>query len=129
MKGHRIVDTVTVVGIITALGTIFGLFMKYISSRDKAQERRESAQAERDAAFVQSLKDNTKAMQSVAHETKKAATEAAQRNGHLAEIAAENQAANAIAQKDILDTIAKIKTQTVEHQVVKDQTVNETHPA
>jgi len=59
-----------------------------------------------------------KAFNRVAEATEKAAKEAEQRNGHLAEISNQN--------KDlIVQAITNIKEQRVEHQTVKHETVEE----
>ena len=49
--------------------------------------------------------------------------EAKERNGHLAEIAAENQRSNQENQMVMLKAIRQIKEQTVMHQTVRDQTI------
>lgn len=120
-------DSVVAVGIIGAVfggvGTLFGIFMKYIKSRDDAEEKRQEAQAKRDAVFVKSISDNTRAMKNVAEATNRAANEAKERNGHLAEIAQENQTANNAVHLQILNSIENIATQKVGTQVVEHQEV------
>lgn len=93
-------DAAIIVAIIGGIGAMFGTFLKYVSNRDKAQERR-------DLAFAKALNSNTAAMKEVAKQTKKAADEAAQRNGHLAEIAAENQKTNAEVLANIQNSISE----------------------
>ena len=77
-------DGVAIAAILAGIASIIGLFMKYISTRDKSQERR-------DDIFVAALADNTSAMKKVADATSKSAKEAKERNGHLAELSTENK--------------------------------------
>lgn len=98
---------------ITAIGVIFtglvSLFLKFVSDNRKSQEKR-------DEVFAKNLEANTKAMNLVARATKKQADEAAQRNGHLAELAIENTQAT-------LEAIAAIKSPTIKEQHVELQTI------
>lgn len=83
------------------------LFLRYITGKDKSQENR-------DAVFIKALNDLTQSNKQVALATRKAAKEAKERNGHLAELAIENQKVNA----DVLNQIAHavtVKDQKVEH--------------
>lgn len=103
---------------ITALGLIFtgltGLFLKFVNDNSKSQSIR-------DEAFSKSLDLNTKAMQSVAKATEQSAKEAAERNGHLAELAIENKDSTLTAIAMIKEAVAN---QHVDFQVVDKQTVN-----
>lgn len=74
--------------------------------------------------LVKSLDKNSASMTLVAKATTKSAKEAAQRNGHLAELAIENKKANAEQNKAILQAIGNLPTQHVGKQIVDKQTVN-----
>lgn len=79
-------DAAVVTAIIVGFTGLVGVFLKFFSDMTKAQARR-------DDLFAKSLNENTKAMKSVATATTKSAKEAADRNGHLAELAIENKEA------------------------------------
>jgi hypothetical protein len=67
------------------------VFIRYLMTKD-------ASQAERDEKLARSF-------QAVATATKQAAKEAKDRNGHLAEIAVENQKTNAAMLKQILEGV------------------------
>lgn len=92
------VITAIFAGAIGVLGAFFG-FVKWIVG-----------------TLTKSLDKNTLAMNSVAKATTKSAKEAAQRNGHLAELAIENKEATLVA-------IAAIQNPTIKEQHVEHQTV------
>ena len=94
------------------------VFLKYIQSKDESQQKR-------DELFAKSLEKNTQAMAEVAVATKKSAKEAEQRNGHLAELALENQRENQKHQTAVLDAIKHITNQHVDNQVVNNQQIKE----
>lgn len=87
------------------------LFLKYMTDQN-------AAQAARDALFAKSLDKLTEANERVASATERAAQEAKDRNGHLAEIAAENQQATMQALERL-----SVKEQHVDKQVVESQEV------
>jgi len=120
-------DGVAIAATFGGIATIIGLFMKYISSRDKSQEKR-------DEMFVKALSESTKAtidmMESqkkdsriALKQNKKIGDQAEQRNGHLAEVSVSGNL-------KILAAIAKlpsieIANQSVDTQTVKNQTIKE----
>lgn len=78
-------DGIAITAVLAGTGAIIALFIKYISSRDTMQEKR-------DEIFAKALAVNTKAMEAVAKssqevalETAKGNREAKERNGHLGE--------------------------------------------
>jgi hypothetical protein len=92
------------------------LFLKYITSLNKSQTRR-------DDLFAKALDKNTDAMKAVAKSNDKQAKEAEKRNGHLAEIAVENKNSNFTQNQAILTAITNLKSQHIGTQVVDKQTV------
>lgn len=94
-------DGVAITAILVGVGGIITMFIKYIASRDKAQERR-------DAVFATALATNTAAMQAVAKSTAKSAREAKERNGHLAELAIENNKNNQEQNAKSLEILSRI---------------------
>jgi len=118
-------DGVAIAATLGGIATIIGLFMKYISSRDKSQEKR-------DEIFVKALSENTGAMKKVATATQQAAREAKERNGHLAELSTENKQLivdnnknNLENNQRIFEAIAHLKNQSVDNQTVKNLTIKE----
>jgi len=118
-------DGVAIAATLGGIATIIGLFMKYISSRDKSQEKR-------DEIFIKALFENTGAMKKVATATQQAAREAKERNGHLAELSTENKKLivdnnknNLENSQRIFEAIARLKSQSIESQTVKHQTIKE----
>lgn len=105
--------------VLTAVFGGFGVmlvgFYKYASAREKDFEKSRTIAAE---AYEKSNDKLGRALTRVAEATESAAREAAERNGHLAELQIE-------ARKDVLDAIGHIKKQEVKEQVVKHQTVTE----
>lgn len=87
------------------------LFLKYITSLNKSQNHR-------DDVFAKALDDMTKSNNRIALYTKKGNDEAAQRNGHLAELTIQSK-------NDTIKAVNAIKTQHVSTQVVDKQTVKE----
>jgi len=77
--------------------------------------------------LVEAISGLTKSQERVAKATEKAANEAKQRNGHLAELAIENNKNNAISNKAILDAVANITTQHVDTQNVTQQTIGKSN--
>jgi hypothetical protein len=63
--------------------------------------------------------ENTKALQTIAVETKRGADEAKERNGHLAEISDLNR--DLIIQAVTRVKVQHVQNQTVEHEEVKDR--------
>ncbi len=76
------------------------LFLNYMSKKD-------AAQAVRDEMVAEALKALKESSDRVANATEKQALEAAQRNGHLAEIAADNQKVNLKVLKEIKGAVVK----------------------
>ena len=109
-------DGVAITAILAGLGTIIGIFLKYISGRDKSQQIT-------DDVFATALLANTNAMKSVAAATTKQAKEAEKRNGHLAEIATSNNEINLKNQEAILNAITNISKQHISKQSVKEQVI------
>jgi Sec-independent protein translocase protein TatA len=85
------------------------LFLKFLTSIGKG--------------LVAALNALTKSNERVAKATEKGAREAKQRNGHLAELAVENNLNNQTMNKAILDAISNLSVQHVDKQVVEHQAV------
>ena len=61
------------------------LFLKYMTGKDKTQEKRESAFVDAMRTLSDNIAEQSENSKRVAEATEKAAVEAAQRNGHLGE--------------------------------------------
>jgi len=92
------------------------LFLRYITGKESTQEKR-------DAIFARSMDNVAHSMKQVAVETRKAAKEAKERNGHLAELAVENNRNNLEQNKQIMKSISDISSQHVDKQIVTHQEV------
>lgn len=110
------ISDVSALGPTAAAVIVVLAFLKYISDKDRSQERR-------DVTFAKMLKENTDAMRDVADATKKQAREAAERNGHLAELAMENQKVNLEHHKVLMDAVKNIDSQHITKQIVEEQKV------
>jgi hypothetical protein len=96
-------DGVAITATLVGVGGLVTLFIKYIEGRDKAQDKR-------DQIFAAALATNTAAMQAVATSTNKSAREAKERNGHLAELAIENNKNNQDHNAHVTELLARIDT-------------------
>ena len=116
------------------LALLAGAFFKYMSGREKAaslERKEERAKFEKIVDVLTESKDkqtqaliqNTNAMKEMAKATKKSAEEAAERNGHLAELAIENKKSSDAQYTAIVDAIHDMKEQHVGTQHVDKQTV------
>lgn len=97
--------------VFTGFGAMLVGFYKYAAAREKDFEKSRQIQS---SAFEKSNEKLGKALDRVAAATERGAKEAAERNGHLAELQIE-------ARKDILWAISMVKAQQVTEQVVKHQ--------
>lgn len=75
--------------------------------------------------LVGALNALTSSNERVAKATEKGAREAKQRNGHLAELAVENNKNNLEYNAKIMDAITAVNSQHVDKQIVKHQEVKE----
>lgn len=105
-------DAAVITAILVGFTGLVTVFLKFFSDMTKAQARR-------DDLFAKSLNENTKAMRSVAAATTRSAKEAADRNGHLAELAIENKEATLKALSIIKGNVSD---QHVTNQYVDNQT-------
>lgn len=112
------------------LGAVFGAFgailigfYKYANAREKdfykSRENQVAAFDKTIEKLSKSLDANVSAHKDVARETKKAANEAAERNGHLAELIVESKEYTTKVLKDL--KIQNVTEQTVEHQHIKEK--------
>lgn len=112
------------------LAVLAGAFFKYMATREKAasEERKQQSDIFTDALnrLGKHIDSNTNAHKEVATATKKAASEAEKRNGHLAELAVENKKSNAEQYTAILTAISDMREQHVGVQQVDKQTVVKT---
>lgn len=106
-------NTAVITSVIAGFTALVGVFLKFINDMNKAQ-------AKRDEVFIKNLQHNTTAMKAVANATTKSAKEAAERNGHLAELAIENKNSTLKAIRMIQ---SNVKEQHVDRQVVDNQEV------
>lgn len=104
--------------ILVILGGMLTAFYAMLKFVLKEASKSSSADREERKGFEKALRDLTKSNERIAVSHEKAAKEAAERNGHLAELTIE-------ARKDVLAAINHISKQEVKEQVVKHQTVNE----
>lgn len=91
--------------------TVVLLFLKYVTGKDKGQMRR-------DDVFARALDELTKSNNKIALYTKRGNEEAAQRNGHLAELTIQSK-------KDTIKAVNTIKIQHIKAQVVDRQLIKE----
>ena len=116
------------------LALLAGAFFKYMSGREKAaslERKEERAKFEKIVDVLTESKDkqtqaliqNTNAMREMAKATKKSAEEAAERNGHLAELVIENKKSSDAQYTAIVDAIHDMKEQHVGTQHADKQTV------
>lgn len=92
------------------------IMINYMSTRDKSQ-------AERDNQFAEALDKLTESNEKIAVSTERSANEAAQRNGHLAELQLETQKLVAANQKATLKGLKELKSQPVIKQDVYKQVI------
>ena len=99
-------DSAVFLAVLAVFSTmVVGLF-KIIDTQNKAQ-----------ALLTEALNKNTQSNARIADESK-------ERNGHLAELAKENQQANVQGNIKMMKALKEIKTQNVKEQTVAHQTVN-----
>lgn len=132
--------TITLIGAIVA---VVGSFLAYLINRRKEDRKdRELVKTESQeimGLLVSVIKENTEANQKVAAATERAADEAKERNGHLAEITMEarkqseklfdrNLKSYKKCQADLMGEVKKevqsVKSQHVTHQEVDQQIIN-----
>lgn len=139
-------DGVAIGAALAGIGGIIGLFMNYIANRDKMQSKQDKAlavekkeeakaQAKRDAIFAAALDTNTKALELVAASSvimveearlgraaqEKGFGEAEKRNGHLAEIATENNKNNLQSNKEMALVLGKINDAAAANTISSDK--------
>jgi hypothetical protein len=108
-------EFITMLGTVAAMLTAFyGLVNKMLKSQEKERDADRTERKE----FVRTIGDMKNASIRVAEATEKAAREAEQRNGHLAEISIQNKEAIIESIKQVTLT-QKVKEQHVDHQVVE----------
>lgn len=100
MNGNEVV-----LAFLAFMGAITTGFFKLISDQNRTHAR-----------LSESLDANTKSNQEIAIQTKRAADEAKDRNGHLAELTLDSK-------KQIIDAVTTINTQHVVRQTVEHETV------
>lgn len=105
-RQHKAMSDAAIVAIVTAIAGVIAGFFKLIDNQNKLHEK-----------LSKSIDSMAKASKEVASATKKSAKEAAERNGHLADITV--QQADRIAQ-----IVTHIKEQHVINQHVDTETVN-----
>lgn len=100
--------------VFTGFGAMLVGFYKYANARERDFEKSRNIAA---AAYEKSNEKLGHALDRVATATEKSADEAAERNGHLAELQIESR-------KDVLNAINQINHQQVTEQIVDTQIVN-----
>lgn len=143
MLGWFSVVDLTELGVL--LTAVFGGFTALLVAVFKfVKDQGESARKERDEAqkinaatlkeLTRTLNANTESNKEIAAATTKAAREAEQRNGHLAELALEGQKASQQHQRVLIQmadrnykAITSVKEQHVQHQTVASATIKEEH--
>ena len=99
-------DTAVFLAVLALFSTmVLGLF-KIIDTQNKAQ-----------ALLTEALNKNTESNARIADESK-------ERNGHLADLAKENQKANVQGNIQMMKALKDIQTQNVKEQTVAHQTIN-----
>lgn len=112
------VDLAAVLGIFAGMLAGFFALAKYMlgqGSTDREADRVE--RKEQNKAFVEVLKKVAESNQAIATATEKAAKEAEQRNGHLAELTIQSK-------KDTIAAIGHLKVQHVDKQTVRHEHVD-----
>ena len=106
-------ETAVFLAVLTLFSTmVLGLF-KIIDMQNKTQEKLSVA-----------IDANTQSNREIAVATKQQAIESKERNGHLADLAKENQKANVQGNIQMMKALKEIKTQNVKEQTVAHQTIN-----
>ena len=106
-------DTAVFLAVLALFSTmVLGLF-KIIDTQNKAQEKLSVA-----------IEENTVSNREIAVATVEQAAQSKDRNGHLADLAKENQKANVQGSIQMMQALKEIKTQNVKEQTVAHQTIN-----
>lgn len=131
--------------VFAAFATIVGVLLRYMESREKASsvERQNDTKTNNEALKLLSVQieantrqgqEQTKAMREVARETRKAASEAKERNGHLGEQNIQITEMIAAMGNEIIDrsdrnlkAVQNVHTQRVVRQEIEKSTVKDEH--